>query len=193
VERGRELTGKDVAAGDLLLGLASSGAHSNGYSLIRKVIAMTGGNLSAPAPFDWDQSLGDELLKPTRIYVRSCLAAYRAGGLHGLAHITGGGLLENLPRILPDRLCAKVDAAAWSLPPLFSWLRSTAGIGPREMLRTFNCGIGMVAVVAPDRADALTALLQEQGEQVFPLGHIAERESYESAVAIDAAALFDGS
>jgi phosphoribosylformylglycinamidine cyclo-ligase len=193
VERGEELTGSAVAAGDLLLGLGSSGAHSNGFSLIRKVLELTGANLAAPAPFAPDGSLAEALLTPTRIYVGSCLAAYRAGGLHALAHITGGGLPENLPRVLPDHLCARIAPNSWSLPPLFAWLRSSAGIAPKEMLRTFNCGIGMVAVVAPERAEALAELFHEKGEAVYALGRIGERAAGGPAVEIDAAALFQDS
>ncbi len=171
MERGRDLP-RDVAAGDVLLGLASDGVHSNGYSLVRRVVELSGLGWDAPAPFA-DTTLGAALLVPTRLYVRPALAAVRSGGVHGLAHITGGGLTENLPRILPEGLGAEIDLAAWALPPVFRWLRQTGGIAEAEMLKTFNCGIGMVLVVAPDRAEALAALLSDAGETVLRLGHVA--------------------
>ncbi|MGH6946653.1 MAG: phosphoribosylformylglycinamidine cyclo-ligase [Kiloniellales bacterium] len=172
VERGRVLTGDKVAAGDLILGLRSSGLHSNGFSLVRKVVADLELDLAAPAPFAADVPLGVSLLEPTRIYVRSSLAAIAAGGVKVLAHITGGGLIENLPRVLPDGLLAEIDAARWSAPPVFRWLAEDGGVAPGEMLRTFNCGIGMVAVVAADRAPALSRLLEESGERVVEIGRI---------------------
>ncbi len=170
MERGAALP-RDVAAGDVLLGLASSGVHSNGYSLVRRVVATAGLGWDAPCPFGAG-TLGERLLEPTRIYVRAALAARAAGGLHGLAHITGGGLSENLPRILPEGLGAAVDLGAWELPPVFGWLRSQAGIAEAEMLKTFNCGIGLVAVAAPDRAAALTAVLRAAGETVLAIGSV---------------------
>lgn len=170
MERGQDLP-RGVAAGDVLLGLASDGVHSNGYSLVRKVVALSGLSWDAPAPFA-DGPLGAALLAPTRLYVRPVLAAIRAGGVHALAHITGGGLTENLPRVLPDGMGAQVDLGAWPLPPVFAWMRGLAGIAEGEMLKTFNCGIGMIVVVAPDRAEALAALLREAGETVHPLGHV---------------------
>ena len=172
MERGTELP-QGVGAGDVLLGLASDGVHSNGYSLVRKVVAAAGLAWSDPAPFA-DDTLGRALLVPTRLYVKPALAAIRAGGVHGLAHITGGGLTENLPRILPVGLGAEIDLSSWSLPPVFQWLAAAGGIAAPEMLKTFNCGIGMVLVVAADRADALTALLAEAGETVARLGEVTE-------------------
>ncbi|MGY6411815.1 MAG: phosphoribosylformylglycinamidine cyclo-ligase [Alkalilacustris sp.] len=171
MERGAALPA-DVAEGDVLLGLASSGVHSNGYSLVRRVVETAGLGWDAPAPWGGD-SLGAELLTPTRLYVRPALAAIRAGGVKALAHITGGGLVENVPRVLPDGLRADIDLAAWSLPPVFAWLAETGGIAEGEMLRTFNCGIGMVAVVAPDRAPPLAALLEEAGSPARVIGRIA--------------------
>ncbi len=162
-----------VAAGDVLLGLASDGVHSNGFSLVRKVAERAGLGWDAPCPFG-DGSLGAALLTPTRIYVRPVLDALRAGGLHAAAHITGGGLTENLPRVLPEGLGAEIDLGAWSLPPVFDWLSRTGGLETAEMLKTFNAGIGMVLAVAPDRAEALAALLREAGERVMPLGHVSE-------------------
>ncbi|MBW7057434.1 phosphoribosylformylglycinamidine cyclo-ligase [Paracoccus bogoriensis] len=160
-----------VAEGDVLLGLGSDGVHSNGYSLVRKVAERAGLGWADQAPFA-DATLGEALLVPTRLYVRPVLAAIRAGGVHGLAHITGGGLTENLPRILPKGLGADIDLGAWSLPPVFAWLAQAGGIEQAEMLKTFNSGIGMVLVVSPDRADALAALLAEAGESVHRIGHV---------------------
>jgi phosphoribosylformylglycinamidine cyclo-ligase len=170
MERGSDLPA-GVTAGDVLLGLASDGVHSNGYSFVRKVVEISGLGWDAPAPFA-EGALGRALLVPTRLYVKPALAAVRAGGVHGLAHITGGGLTENLPRVLPEGLGAEIDLGAWALPPVFRWLAGTAGLAEAELLKTFNCGIGMIAVVARDRADALTALLSGLGETVVPLGHV---------------------
>ena len=170
MERGTDLPA-GVTAGDVLLGLASDGVHSNGYSFVRKVVDLSGLGWDAPAPFA-DGTLGEALLMPTRLYVKPALAAVRAGGVHALAHITGGGLTENLPRVLPEGLGADINLSAWALPPVFRWLAGTAGMAEAELLKTFNCGIGMIAVVAPDRAEALTALLSGLGETVVPLGHV---------------------
>ena len=170
VERGEALTGADVAAGDVLIGLASSGAHSNGYSLIRRIVARGGHDLAAPAPFFADISLGEALLTPTRIYVKSLLPAIRAGRVKALAHITGGGFLENIPRVLPAGCRAVIDAPA--LPPLFDWLRSEGGVEPAEMARTFNCGIGMVLAVAPGHVEALCETLGTAGEAPRLIGRI---------------------
>ena len=160
-----------VQAGDVLLGLASDGVHSNGYSLVRRVVERSGLAWDAPAPFT-QGSLGATLLAPTRLYVKPALAAIRAGGVHGLAHITGGGLTENLPRVLSEGLGAQIDLGAWSLPPVFKWLATEGGLSQAEMLKTFNAGIGMVLVVAADRADALAAELAAAGESVHHLGHV---------------------
>jgi phosphoribosylformylglycinamidine cyclo-ligase len=170
MERGTDLPA-GVTAGNVLLGLASDGVHSNGYSFVRKVVDLSGLGWDAPAPFA-DGTLGEALLVPTRLYVKPALAAVRAGGVHALAHITGGGLTENLPRVLPEGLGADINLSAWALPPVFRWLADTAGMAEAELLKTFNCGIGMIAVVAPDRAEALTALLSGLGETVVPLGHV---------------------
>ena len=170
MERGTDLPA-GVTAGNVLLGLASDGVHSNGYSFVRKVVDLSGLGWDAPAPFA-DGTLGEALLVPTRLYVKPALAAVRAGGVHALAHITGGGLTENLPRVLPEGLGADINLSAWALPPVFRWLAGTAGMAEAELLKTFNCGIGMIAVVAPDRAEALTALLSGLGETVVPLGHV---------------------
>lgn len=175
VERGELLTGADVAGGDIVLGLASSGLHSNGFSLVRKVVELQGLDYAAPAPFDGQRPLGEALLEPTRIYVKSCLAAIRGGGVHALAHITGGGLVENLPRVLPDGLAVKLDAATWPEPAVFGWLAKAGGIVRHEMYRTFNCGVGMAIIVAPDRAGDIAETLRGAGETVYEIGRIAER------------------
>ena len=170
MERGGDLP-KGVTEGDVLLGLASDGVHSNGYSLVRKVVDLAGLGWQDKAPFA-DGPLGAALLTPTRLYVTQILAAIRAGGVHALAHITGGGLTENLPRVLPEGLGAEIDLNAWTLPPVFRWLAQTGGLAPAELLKTFNAGIGMVAVVSADRAGAITDLLSAKGEIVYPLGQI---------------------
>ncbi|MCZ8154231.1 MAG: phosphoribosylformylglycinamidine cyclo-ligase [Rhodobacteraceae bacterium] len=172
MERGQDLPA-GVVAGDVLLGLASNGVHSNGYSFVRKVVELSGLTWDAPAPFA-DGTLGEALLAPTRLYVKQALAAIRAGGVHGLAHITGGGLTENPPRVLPDGLACEIDLSAWQLPPVFRWLATTANMAEAELLKTFNCGIGMILVVAPDRAEDLAALLRDTGETVVTLGHVVE-------------------
>ncbi len=172
MERGTELpTG--VQKGDILLGLASSGVHSNGYSFVRKVVELSGLGWDAPSPFS-EGTLGQALLTPTRLYVKQALAAIRAGGVHGLAHITGGGLTENPPRVLPEGLACEIDLGSWTLPPVFRWLAQTANMQETELLKTFNCGIGMILVVAEAQADALTELLQAEGETVTRLGTIVE-------------------
>ena len=170
MERGQALP-VGVAEGDVLLGLASSGVHSNGYSLVRRIVEREGLGWEADAPFAAG-ALGTALLAPTRIYVQPALAAIRAGGVHGLAHITGGGLTENLPRVFPEGLGAEIDLGAWTLPPVFAWLGDAGGVAEAEMLKTFNAGIGMVAVVAADRAEALAALLAGAGETVHRIGTV---------------------
>ena len=170
MERGQDLPA-GVQAGDVLLGLSSDGVHSNGYSLVRKLVEVSGLGWADACPFGVG-TMGEVLLTPTRLYVRQVLAAIRAGGVHALAHITGGGLTENLPRVLPEDLGAEIDLDAWDLPGVFQWLAQTGGMSQAEMLKTFNCGIGMILVVAADRAEALTALLREAGETVHPLGTV---------------------
>jgi phosphoribosylformylglycinamidine cyclo-ligase len=170
MERGAGLP-CDVAEGDVLLGLASSGIHSNGFALVRRVAAAAGIGWDAPCPFG-PGTLGAALLAPTRIYVPAALAAIRAGGVRALAHVTGGGLPGNLPRVLPPGLGAQVDLAAWPRPAVFDWLARTGGIATEEMLRAFNCGIGMVAVVAPDRAGPLAEILRQGGETVYRIGDV---------------------
>ena len=172
VERDQLLTGKDIAPGDVILGLASNGVHSNGFSLVRRLAADKGWKLDRPALFDQDKLLIDLLMAPTRIYVASLLPLLREGAIKGLAHITGGGLLENIPRVLPDGVHAHVDADAWAQPRLMAFLQAQGAIEPEEMARTFNCGIGMVAIVSADRADTVRAALAAAGETVFAIGRI---------------------
>jgi phosphoribosylformylglycinamidine cyclo-ligase len=170
MERGRALP-DGVGAGDVLLGLASDGVHSNGYSLVRRLVDVSGLGWGDASPFGAG-FLGAELLTPTRIYVRPALAALRAGGVRGLAHITGGGLTENLPRVLPSGLGAAIDLGAWDLPAVFGWMADVGGIASGEMLKTFNCGIGMIVVCDPARADALSATLTQAGERVHRIGEV---------------------
>ncbi|MEY8883089.1 phosphoribosylformylglycinamidine cyclo-ligase [Donghicola sp. XS_ASV15] len=183
MERGEDLPA-GVAEGDVLLGLASNGVHSNGYSLVRRVVDVAGLKWDDDAPFAAGETVGQALLAPTRLYVKQCLAAVKAGGVHALAHITGGGLTENLPRVLPEGMGAEIDLNAWELPPVFKWLSDTASISELEMLKTFNCGIGMILSVSADEADALKALLKEQGETVYTLGNVVAGEgvSYKGAL-----------
>ena len=170
MERGTDLP-KGVAEGDVLLGLASNGVHSNGYSFVRKVVEMSGLGWDASSPFN-DGTLGAALLAPTRLYVKQALSSVRAGGVHALAHITGGGLTENPPRVIPDGLACEIDLSAWVLPPVFRWLATTAGMSQPELLKTFNCGIGMMLVVAPDRAGDIASMLVGQGETVVQMGRV---------------------
>ncbi|WP_111732864.1 phosphoribosylformylglycinamidine cyclo-ligase [Roseovarius amoyensis] len=172
MERGAALPA-GVAAGDVLLGLASDGVHSNGYSLVRRLVEVSGLGWADPCPWA-DGTLGAALLAPTRLYVRSALAAIRAGGVHALAHITGGGLTENLPRVLPEGVGAEVDLSSWQLPGVFEWLARTGDLAEAEMLKTFNSGIGMVLAVDAARADDLAAGLAQAGETVIRLGHLVE-------------------
>ncbi len=185
-ERGRLVTGETVQAGDIVLGLASSGVHSNGFSLVRRIVADGGHDYRKPAPFAPEATLAEALLRPTRIYVASCLALIRAGGAKALAHITGGGLVENIPRVLPAGTVCALDARAWPLPAVFAWLMREGRIAPAEMARTFNCGIGMVVVVAADHAEPATRLLRDAGETVFAVGRIeAAAPEAEPAVRLD--------
>ena len=176
VERGEQLTGDRVKAGDVILGLASSGVHSNGFSLVRRLAADKGWKLDRPALFDPDRRLIDALLDPTRIYVQPLLPAIRAGRIAALAHITGGGLLENVPRVLPKGLHARIDADSWPQPRLMAFLQAQGNIEPAEMARTFNCGIGMVAIVAREDAAEASRMLGEAGETVHEIGEVVEGE-----------------
>ena len=170
-EKSRLLQPDRVRIGDVLLGLASSGPHSNGYSLVRKVIEVSGEPLDQALG---DTTLGEALLAPTRIYVKSLLKLLEQIDVHALAHITGGGLTENLPRVLPEHSCAQIDRSSWQLPPVFEWLQSRGRISDKEMLRTFNCGIGMVVCVPAQSADTAQALLQDLGETVYRIGEITD-------------------
>ncbi|WP_397543151.1 phosphoribosylformylglycinamidine cyclo-ligase [Roseovarius salis] len=172
MERGADLP-RGVQAGDVLLGLAADGVHSNGYSLVRKLVEMSGLNWDAACPWGGG-SLGAALLAPTRLYVKPALSAVRSGGVHALAHITGGGLTENLPRVLPAGVGAEVNLDAWELPGVFRWLATTGGLSSDEMLKTFNCGVGMVLAVDPAKAEDLAASLRSAGESVVRLGHLCE-------------------
>ena len=174
MERGCDLP-SGVAEGDVILGLGSNGVHSNGYSFVRKVVEMSGLNWESPSPFG-DGSLGAALLAPTRLYVKQALAAVRAGGVHALAHITGGGITENPPRVVPDGFACEIDLFSWQLPPVFRWLAGTAGMSEPELLKTFNCGIGMMLVVDKARADEIAALLEGMGESVSRIGTIVQGE-----------------
>jgi phosphoribosylformylglycinamidine cyclo-ligase len=173
VERDAVLPRRDIVAGDVVLGITSSGLHSNGFSLVRKVVAEAGLDWAASSPFNGDETLGRALLTPTRIYVRPCLVAIReSGGIKGLAHITGGGLSENIPRALPRNLGVRLDLTRVPTPAAFRWLAATGDIAEAEMLRTFNCGIGMVAIVAAAKKHMVVAALVREGEHVVELGEV---------------------
>jgi phosphoribosylformylglycinamidine cyclo-ligase len=172
----------EMRKGDVLIGVASSGVHSNGYSLVRKVVAMSGVSLSSLAEFSGNMTLGDALLTPTRLYVRSALAAIRAGGISGLAHITGGGITENVPRVLPKTLDAQIDLSSWDLPVVFRWLSREASLPPAEMLRTFNCGIGLIVIADSARANDVIAAFGSAGETAFAIGRLVPAKSAEPAV-----------
>ena len=174
-ERGTLLP-TNVTAGDVVLGLASSGVHSNGFSLVRRVAAQAGVALDAPAPFDAAISLAEALMVPTKLYVLPVLALHRAGLLKAAAHITGGGLPGNLPRALPTGTMAALDAARWQVPPVFRWLAQAGNIAAEEMLRVFNCGIGMTLIVAPEHEAEALARLTERGETVFAIGTVQAAE-----------------
>jgi phosphoribosylformylglycinamidine cyclo-ligase len=185
VERDALLPRADIVEGDVILGLSSSGVHSNGYSLVRKVIETTGLPWTAPAPFMPKQSLGEAILTPTRIYVKACLAAIReTNAVKGLAHITGGGFPDNIPRILPKGLGARIDLARVAVPAVFQWLAGEGGIAESEMLRTFNCGIGMIVVASPEKADAVVKAFTRAGETVVILGDITSARG-DTSVAYD--------
>jgi phosphoribosylformylglycinamidine cyclo-ligase len=169
---------RDVAAGDIVLALSSSGPHSNGYSLVRKVVEVSGLKWDMPSPFSAGQSLGEALLTPTRLYVKSCLAAIReTGGVKALAHITGGGFTENIPRVLPSGLGVRVDLNKVPVLPVFKWLAKTGGVAEAEMLRTFNCGVGMIVVTDPEKATEITVVLEREGQKVARIGEVIAGET----------------
>jgi phosphoribosylformylglycinamidine cyclo-ligase len=172
VERDRAITGASIREGDIVLGLASTGVHSNGFSLVRRVVADLNLSYDDDAPFEPGKSLGEALLTPTRIYVKSCLAAIATGTVKGFAHITGGGLIENIPRVLPQGLGVTLDASTWPMLPVFAWLAREGGVAPEEMARTFNCGIGMVAIVAPEHEGQAGDALEAAGETVWRIGRV---------------------
>jgi phosphoribosylformylglycinamidine cyclo-ligase len=175
-ERGTLLPRADIAAGDVLVAIASSGVHSNGYSLVRKIVEVSGIDWYLEAPFQKGTTLSDALLTPTRIYVKPLLSALKAGiGIKALAHITGGGFIDNIPRVLPDTLAADIDLSKVTVPKVFGWLARIGGMNEREMLRTFNCGVGMLCAVAPEDADRLVAHLTERGETAAIVGKLTER------------------
>lgn len=175
-ERGALLPRMDeMQAGDVLIGLASSGPHSNGYSLIRKVVEISGLKWTDDAPFAPGETVGKALLAPTRLYIKSCVPLIREGLIKGLAHITGGGLIENPPRMLPDHLDFELDYSAWQRPAIFDWLAETGGIEENEMRRAFNGGIGMLLAVAPEDAEAIVVTLNDAGEDAFICGHLTAR------------------
>ena len=172
-ERGDILPRPTVTSGDVILGIASSGVHSNGFSLVRKVVSHSGLGYADAAPFAPGKTLGEALLEPTRIYVKPLLAALReTGAVKALAHITGGGFVDNIPRVLPDKMSARVDLSAIAVPKVFGWLAAIGGLDEAEMVRTFNCGIGMIAVVAPEDADRVAAVLAREGESVIRFGRM---------------------
>jgi phosphoribosylformylglycinamidine cyclo-ligase len=177
VERGAILPKTaDMIAGDVVIGVASSGVHSNGYSLVRRVVADAGLAWDAPAPFARGMKLGEALLAPTKLYVKSALEALRAGGVKGFAHITGGGITENLPRALPEGLDAEIDLSSWTPLPVFGWLSKSAGIEEREMLRTFNCGLGLIAIVAAESAGHVIDAFGDCGERAVRIGTLVQGE-----------------
>ncbi|MGB4056918.1 MAG: phosphoribosylformylglycinamidine cyclo-ligase [Alphaproteobacteria bacterium] len=189
VERDSIINGETITEGDVILGLASSGVHSNGFSLVRKLLQSTNNTYESKAPFDPARTLGDILLTPTRLYVKPVLEALKIktadgkAAIRGMAHITGGGLYENIPRILPETACAHLDAKSWDMPEIFKWLMKAGNIDPQDMGRTLNCGIGMVVVVTANEAAAVKKSFEKSGEKTFTLGKIEKRKA--EAVVID--------
>ncbi len=178
VEKSAMITGKDIVAGDVVLGLRSSGAHSNGYSLVRKIIARSQPDLDAA--FDGDKTLADAIMAPTRIYVKPMLSLMAALPVKGMAHITGGGLTENVPRVLPETVKAVIDQSRWQRPKLFQWLQQEGNVAEAEMHRVFNCGIGMVVIVAPENVAQALELLNAAGEKAVEIGRIEPRKESEA-------------
>ena len=173
-----EILPKQVAAGNVILGIASDGVHSNGYSLVRHIIKAKSINLA------YDKKLAAQLMTPTRVYVKSCLSAIKAGGVNALAHITGGGITENTPRILPEELAAEINLKSWELPEIFKWLQEQGNISQSEMLKTFNCGIGMIVIAEASQADKIKNSLEQAGEKVYNIGKIVERKGDEAVIYI---------
>lgn len=183
VEKDQIITGRDIVAGDVILGLASNGIHSNGYSLVRKIIDHAQPNLDAE--LTPSQTLREAILAPTRLYVKPILAALKQFTIKGMAHITGGGITENVPRILPDNTVANINTDSWSLPKLFQWLQQTGQVQMQEMYRTFNCGIGMVIIVDAKEATTIQQFLQQQGETVYQIGTVQARQGNEHQTRIN--------
>lgn len=183
VEKEQVINGRSIVAGDVVLGLASNGIHSNGYSLVRKIIERAQPELDAE--FNQGKTLRQAILAPTRLYVKPILAALKQFTIKGMAHITGGGISENVPRILPENTVAAIDSQSWPLPKLFQWLQQAGNVEIQEMYRTFNCGIGMVLVVSAEDADAIQKFLQQQGETVYQIGRIRSRQGDEHQTQIN--------
>ena len=185
VEKSKIINGKNIKNGDVILGLASSGVHSNGYSLVRKIVEISGVDLKSAEKFDGEKTLAQAILEPTKIYVKPVLAAINADvKIKGIAHITGGGLSENIPRILPENVIAELQYKNWVRPKIFDWLQQNGNIADAEMARTFNCGIGLVLVVAPEDVAKLKQILQDHSEKVFQIGEIKARQNDEHQVKI---------
>ena len=185
VERKNILPSNDLNKHDVVFGLLSDGLHSNGFSLVHKILEIKKMKIEQISPFDDSPTIGEALLKPTRIYVKSCLKAIETGKVKALAHITGGGLLDNIPRILSDGLGVDLYSKAWEIPEIFHWLASTGNITKKELMRTFNCGIGMVLITSPDHASDIQQILIENGESVIPIGEVVQRDNNESVVIHD--------
>lgn len=185
VEKSKIINGKNIKNGDVILGLASSGVHSNGYSLVRKIVEISGVDLKSAEKFDGEKTLAQAILEPTKIYVKPVLTAINADvKIKGIAHITGGGLSENIPRILPENVIAELQYKNWVRPKIFDWLQQNGNIADAEMARTFNCGIGLILVVAAEEVAKLTQILQDHGEKVFQIGEIKARQNDEHQVKI---------
>ena len=182
VERTAILSGENIIEGDIILGLASNGIHANGFSLIRHIFSETRDSYSSPAPFEPDRRIGDVLLDPTRIYVKSCLSAIKTGHIKALAHITGGGIIENLPRVVPNGNSVVIDCSSWKIPEIFHWLKNKGDIEPIEMFRVFNCGIGMAVICTPNNVAELTNCFQNAGEQVFEIGYIKSNPGFTDTI-----------
>jgi len=179
VEKDRIIDGNNVSAGDSVIALASSGPHSNGYSLIRKIIEVSGADLNSPCD---DHTLGEALIKPTRIYVKNLLELNKICTVNAIAHITGGGLLENIPRVLPDHCAVQIHLSSWQLPSVFNWLKEAGNVEDNEMYRTFNCGVGMVLVVSPDMEQIALNKLEELGEKAWVMGQVIEKQGESSVL-----------
>ena len=181
-ERNGLLPRDDIIANDVILGLPSNGLHSNGFSLVREIIRISGIELDKPAPFDKKRKLGEAILDPTRIYVKSCLTAIKSGYVKALAHITGGGLIENIPRILPEGHGAELYADSWQLPGIFSWLAGMGSVDPMEMAHTFNCGVGMIIITAPDKAKIIQNILHKHGDTAIPIGKVIKSNADDNTI-----------